>query len=187
MWHYKMEIKDKCKDSKVSVAGELLFSLKYPSNTYYPPGLVCAKECTRNSCFSNWDSGSPLMVQKQENPKRYHIEGVLSFVKGCDSLRFIQQSENDDEWRLIQTNENPMAYTKLLCFLPWVAEQYGLSYKGDRNNPSCRFSNGEKNTTQTCRTKEYNENKCIFPFYSRGKQYEKCALLEPSNFVYPVL
>ena len=47
MWHYKMEIKDKCKDSKVSVAGELLFSLKYPSNTYYPPGLVCANEFTR--------------------------------------------------------------------------------------------------------------------------------------------
>ena len=39
MWHYKMEIKDKCEDSKVSVAGGLLFSLKYPSNTYYTPAL----------------------------------------------------------------------------------------------------------------------------------------------------
>ena len=127
------------------------------------------------------------MTRTHKSPGRYHIEGVLSFVKGCDSLRSIQKPPSEDDWRLIQTNENPMAYTKSSCFLPWVAEQYGLSYKEDNNTPSCRLSQGERNTTQTCWTKEYKEYERIFPFFSRGKRYETCALLEPSNFVYPVL
>ena len=93
-----------------------------------------------------------------------------------------------------QSNGNPLAYTKLSCFLPWVAEQYGLSHEGDPTHLSCTVANGERNQSQPCRTKEvsrdengqFTERRCIIPFYSRGQRYDECALLEPSNFLYPV-
>ena len=43
--------------------------LEYPSNTYYPPGLVCAKENTRWFCPTSGESGSPLM--KKNNNDRF--------------------------------------------------------------------------------------------------------------------
>ena len=126
------------------------------------------------------------MVRNSETT-RYFVEGVLSFVKGCDTLYFTQRyGFSEDIWALFQSNENPLAYTKLSCFLPWVAEQYGLSHEGDPTNPSCTSSNGEKSPSQPCRAKLGNERECIFPFYSRGQRYDECALLEPTNFVYPV-
>ena len=127
------------------------------------------------------------MIRNPESPMRFYIEGILSFVKGCDNLAFVEQSAlGEDIWALLQRNENPLAYTKLSCFLPWVADQYGLSHGGDTNNPSCTVANGERNATQACRTKTLGERKCIFPFYFEGKLYKECGLLEPSNFLYPV-
>ena len=193
MWHYKMDIDKKCEDSKVG--SQVPLNLTYPSNTYYPSGLVCAKEFTRSSCFSNGDSGSPLMVRNPDSPMRLYVEGLLSFVKGCDNLNFFQTfSFGRNNWGLVQSNGNPLAYTKLSCFLPWVAQQYGLSHEGDPDNPSCTMANGERKPSQPCRTKEvrqdengqFTERRCIIPFYSRGRRYDECALLEPSNFVYPV-
>ena len=56
--------------------------LEFPSNTFYPPGLVCAKENTKWFCPTSGESGSPLMRKNDNN--RFEAEGILSFIKVCD-------------------------------------------------------------------------------------------------------
>merc|ERR1712223_166280 len=133
-WHHKMEIQEKCRDPNTTqVFGK---PVKYPSNTFSPPATVCAVDVTSQSCFSTGDSGSPLMVREEDRPMRYFIEGVLSFVKGCEQFVFGARNTNRTRFELLQNSENPAAYAKLSCHLPWIAEQYGLSYEAD-DDPSC--------------------------------------------------
>ena len=103
---------------------------------------------------------------------------------------------NDDrtEFQLTQFSENPATYTKLSCFLPWVARQYGLDYDGDpATDQTCSQGSGEKPTgEEVCRETISNlftnrdERECIFPFYYNGVLYNECALFEQEGFVYPV-
>ena len=75
-WHYFMNI-TKCEDPKTDfLTGE---PLKYPSNSYYPPGIVCAVEIVRQFCPTSGESGSPLMVTDDEG--RMIAEGINSFIK----------------------------------------------------------------------------------------------------------
>ena len=132
------------------------------------------------------------MVKDEKSPQRFFIEGILSFVKGCEQFSFGPSKDDGSAFQLLQNSENPAAYTKLSCFLPWVAEQYGLSYEAD-NDESCSQGTGPKppyNTT--CRENKGSdllgqEHPCIFPFYYRGRgPYNECTLFEEENFVYPV-
>ena len=77
-WHYKMEITS-CNDPSVSPLIE--FPLQYPANTFYPPGVMCAKEIDRDLCMTGGDSGSTLMLQDPNQPVRFYAEGILSFTK----------------------------------------------------------------------------------------------------------
>ena len=80
---------------------------------------------------------------------RYFIEGILSFVKGCEQFVFGAQDENNFE--LLQNSENPAAYAKLSCYLPWVAEQYGMSYDAPEDE-SCTTGTGPQRPYKTeCR------------------------------------
>ena len=80
-WHYKMNI-TKCEDPKTHWAtGE---PLTYPSNSYYPPGTVCAVEREGEFCPTSGESGSPLMVTDQEG--RLVAEGINSFIKVLNLL-----------------------------------------------------------------------------------------------------
>ena len=194
-WHYKMDIQDRCRDATKSQAfGQ---NLTYPSNSYYPQGTICARDFTLESCFSTGDSGSPLMVIEESNDSKYHIEGILSFVKGCDQFSIGPQPTIDGrtEFQMFQLSENPAAYTKLSCFLPWVAKQYGLSYTSNpSSDASCNVGSGEKSTAineKPCRSAmsdfhNHDEKECIFPFYYKNKFYNECVLFEEANFVYPV-
>merc|ERR1719189_2011773 len=181
---------EQCMDpTKTQVFGT---DIKYPSNTYYPPGTVCATDVTAQSCFSTGDSGSPLMATEESSPYKFFIEGILSFVKGCEQFSFGPSREDGSAFQLLQNSENPAAYTKLSCFLPWVAEQYGLSYEAG-NNENCSQSTGPKPPYDTtCRENKGTdiigkEHPCIFPFYYRGKgPFNECTLFEEENFVYPV-
>ena len=69
---------------------------------------------------------------------------------------------------------NLTTYTKLSCFLPWIAEQYGLEYTvTGPQDPSCTQSTGKlKDGKETCRITPSNliddivgEVECIFPFF----------------------
>ena len=121
---------------------------------------------------------------------RYFIEGILSFVKGCEQFVFGASDENN--FKLLQNSDNPAAYAKLSCHLPWIAEQYGMSYDAPEDE-SCTTGTGPQRPYETtCRVNRGSdltakEHPCIFPFYYRGKgPYNQCMLFEEENFVYPV-
>ena len=96
-----------------------------PLVAYYPPGLICAKDMTRQFCPTAGDSGSPLMVKNSDD--RYYIEGTLSFLKGCDQFAIGARDSSRTKFNLLSQAESPLAYIKLSCYLQWVAEQFGLS------------------------------------------------------------
>ena len=75
-WHYSMNI-TKCEDPKTYLLSETF--LNYPSNSYYPPGTVCAVEKEGEFCPTGGESGSPLMVTNDEG--RMVAEGINSFIK----------------------------------------------------------------------------------------------------------
>lgn len=106
-WHYKMKIQDECKEPSRTEAFDTV--IEYPSKAYYPPGLICAKDVTSRFCPTAGDSGSPLMVQ-EEKSERFYLEGLLSYLKGCDKFSF-QQSN-----RVISTyKRNPACDTCTAC------------------------------------------------------------------------
>ena len=192
-WHYKMRIQESCADPvKTQAFGA---AIDHPTKTYYPPGTVCALDVTSQSCFSTGASGSPLMAREKN---RFFVEGILSFVKGCEQFVFGPRDAAGTKFVLLQHSENPAAYTKLSCHLPWVAKQYGLSYdpvpdescrKG--TGPAVPFNSTHEYDSVCRRTKGSDllasELPCIFPFYYKGKgPYNQCMLFEEEDFVYPV-
>ena len=114
-WHYRMELIDCVDDHPLD-------------NSPYPAGLICAEEFTKTSCFVTGDSGSPLMVM-EENLDRYYTEGILSFIKSCTFLSYsiFQRLDNPGFYSKV-SSVDPSAYTKLSCYLPWIAQQYNLDY-----------------------------------------------------------
>jgi len=158
---------------------------------------VCARDFSLQSCFSTGDSGSPLMIT--DNNDRRYIEGVLSFVKGCNQFQFAQDEEafsTGTTWSLAQRATNPATYTKLSCFLPWIAAEYNMEYESTGEvDQACNTGTGDPNDgTNTCRSSPSNalglreelELECIFPFYYNGRLYEECILFNELEFVYPV-
>jgi hypothetical protein len=181
-WHYKMDI-ETCRDPLLDVFGG---ALENPSNSIYPPATVCAKDFTRQSCFSTGDSGSPLMLTEKTRPMRFYAEGFLSFVKGCDVFTFGPIADENNSWQLNQQTENPNVYTKLSCFLPWVGQQYGMEYMtSDENDPACIDRQGDPLDGENTCTTVVGDVECIFPFYYGSKKYEQCVLFDELGFVYP--
>ena len=131
-WHHNMNV-TKCQDPD--------FNYKFPSNSSYPPGVVCAVEKWLEFCPSSGESGSPLMFEQDE---KYVITGLQSFTKGCSV--FTYRSEFFLFYgELTQESQNPSVYTKISCYLPWIAEQYGMEYEADENNidPDCVTGTGD--------------------------------------------
>ena len=198
-WHYKLNIESTCEEPRKSTFASQV--IKYPSKAYYPPGLICAKDATLKFCPTAGDSGSPLMVRDSQRAaesngeRRYYIEGILSFLKSCE--RFRMTAETDNQFTFDSFTESPIAYTKISCFLPWVAEQFGLSYSAAQDD-ACIVGTGEKppfNSTHdydsTCRVTLASEHsgselKCIFPFYLGDKLYNTCALFSTVNLAVPL-
>ena len=85
-WHYKVKIDEKCKNP--TFMQSLGVPLKYPSTARYPPGLICANEIMNEFCPNAGDSGSPLMVKRGDD--RYYMEGLLSYLKGCERFNIEQ-------------------------------------------------------------------------------------------------
>ena len=188
--HFQMEITE-CKDPISNpVTGAVL---NFPSNTFYPAGTVCAKEFTRLSCFCTGASGAPLMIKQSD--RRYYTEGILSFIKGCDVLSFGVGNTRGNRYVLNQQSENPTVYTKLSCFLPWIAEQYNLQYDGvvAEDCPRSRQFPSSDDSSTICRNTPSNELEvvqqielpCLFPFYYDDQLYESCVLFNQNDFVLP--
>ena len=131
------------------------------------------------------------MLTEKTRPSRYYSEGILSFVKSCHYFEFRSRLDRD-AWKLIQYTDNPSVYTKLSCFLPWVAAQYGLLYDND-NDTACYQGQGDPldKDKKNCTTNGWDVGSnpersfkapCIFPFYFDGKRYDECIVSEIYGF-----
>ena len=107
--------------------------------------------------------------------------------EGCSVFNFFNRSSTLSV--LDQASENPAVYTKLSCYLPWVAAQYDMDYSppGDPD-PACFTGNGDINevTAEVCRTNPFNyrdrddsiEATCLFPFTLNGQSHSTCIMDE---------
>lgn len=107
MWHYKMAVLEECRDPTTSQ--EFGLPLEFPSDSYYPPGVTCATDFSFQSCFSTGASGSPLIAKSPGQDRwlplhhaRFYMEGLLSFVKGCDQFAMGAQDPQRRDWQLSQ-------------------------------------------------------------------------------------
>ena len=148
-------------------------------------------------------------MMEDSNTRKY-IEGILSFTKGCSLFDLWKEDDFRGTGRstsyLEQESENPSVYTKLSCYLPWIAEQYNMEYDNSAEmtlNLECTTSIGDKNEIANageCRTAWLPSNMlmadgtgenggevlCKFPFYWNGKLYDQCIMLEEDDMILPV-
>ena len=168
LWHYKMELTP-CRDPTVYAIWPNNSAVQFPSNTYYPPGTLCARDISFGFCPSSGESGSPLMVREDVgHQERFVAAGILSFTKGCSGFKFGKRNPNRTQ--LLQRSVNPAVYTRLHCALPWIADQYSLQLPSSASiDPSCRLGQGNPRDEDICRNapdqQEEPEVPCIFPFY----------------------
>ena len=64
-WHYKMDFVE-CKDPIFSKSPLDEYAHEFPSKTYYPPGVLCAKERDEYLCPTSGESGSPSHVKSKQ-------------------------------------------------------------------------------------------------------------------------
>ena len=119
-----------------------------------------------------------------------------TFPKGCSAFNFYNFTST---WSLLyQASDNPAVYTKLSCYLPWVAAQYDMDYTppGDPD-PACNTGNGDitEVTAEVCRTSPFSnvydrqdgiEAPCLFPFTLNGVTHTGCIMDQVTNFTRPV-
>jgi len=127
---------------------------------------------------------------------QFVVEGIQSFIKGCSAVTFVE--EETFYSYLEQFSENPSVYTKISCFLPWIAAQYNMEYTASGDPaPDCQAGNGDitEVTAKVCRTNpqlsilDYNdgiEAPCLFPFTLNGQSYNSCFTDEIEDFTRPV-
>ena len=86
---------------------------------------------------------------------------------------------------LFQESEKPSVYTKLSCFLPWIAEEYDMDFTEtvEDNNQECSVGSGniDDYDAEICRSPF--EDECIFPFFYNGERFDNCAYLEYQDFL----
>ena len=116
--------------------------------------------------------------------------------KGCSAFLFYNYSSTGS--LLNQFSENPAVYTRLSCYLPWVAAQYDMDYTPPGvPDPACSTGNGDitEVTAEVCRTNPFNnvldsddgiEAPCLFPFTLNGETHNTCIMDQVTNFTRPV-
>ena len=183
MMHYNMTLLP-CQDPKqfFDENGDTGINVTYQTDSYYPPGTICAREKNSEFCPTSGESGSPLIVPDQEG--RFSALGVNSFLKGCSSFSWTDTA-------LKQFSSNPLVYSRLSCFLPWIAEQYNMSFTAAEEEPECQQGVGNINeiTTEVCRTTPTDvadiwlqlEAECIFPFTLDNVTHTQCTLSQLSG------
>lgn len=129
-------------------------------------GTICAVEPSKASCLDTGDSGSGLVMERFQGG--YSWEGALSFYRGCDQPRL-------DGIR-ISFGENPGVFTEGSCYLPWIAESYGMQL-GEGLSTGCRPASGDIEDRDKKECKAFNGENCdfnsdfVFNFTSNGIEF----------------
>ena len=198
-WHFRMK-KISCRDLPIKRPTNLPnYYPTFNTNTSYPAGTVCTLEDTPEDpiCLTGGESGSPLMSVQAE---RHTAEGVMSFTRSCLAEIGTKGSRPNKEV-LKFTSTSPNVYTKLSCFLPWVAKQYGLVWDNpEPEDPECNVVQGDPadfNQTYCGTLPDQNvqelgagqqlplELPCIFPYFLDEKRYDGCLQFSTNGFVIP--
>ena len=96
-----------------------------------------------------------------------------------------------------QVSSNPAVYTKLSCYLPWVAAQYDMEYRpAGEPDPACLTGQGDitEVTAEVCRTnyaswkdrRDGIEAPCLLPFTLNGESHSSCISGDIEDFTRPV-
>ena len=102
--------------------------------------------------------------------------------------------------QLNQESQNPSVYTKISCYLPWIAEQYGMEYEADDNiDPDCVTGTGDitEVTADVCTVIPTRyivinswidpvEAECLFPFTVDNTEWDGCLVSGIQDFTHPV-
>lgn len=138
------------------------------------------------------------MVREECRPQRFFVEGILSFVKGCDNINFGSFYSNSS-WGLAQFSDNPAVYTKLSCYLPWIAREYGMQFEAgdveeecvqgvgdpqDGDNEPCRATTVQYGSDFADGNTTFGNPECIFPFVYNGVKYDQCLVITIFDWVY---
>ena len=120
----RMELLEECEDPEwMTIA----------NSTFYPRGVICARDPSASSCLHFGNSGSPLLLPFAGwlgGPRRFSWVGSLSMYKGCDQATTVDISDSGSI-REAMAGENPGIFTQATCFLPWIAKEYGMELSPD--------------------------------------------------------
>ena len=73
-----------------------------------------------------------------DGDKRYAFTGPLSMSKSCDSIYIFDN-------QISYSSSNPGIFTDAYCYLPWIAEMYGMNPPKDYvDKASCSTSKGKQ-------------------------------------------
>ena len=129
-----------------------------------------------------------------------HLDALLIFF-ATDTFTFEEVEENDSKANIVvQVSEHPLAYTRLHCYLPWIAEQYDLDFDYEDipgDDPACStgFGNPDEDENVRCTNtpstlkeiREEIEQPCIFPYYVDGNLInDTCFKKGSDSFLDPV-
>ena len=162
------------------------------SNTFYPRATFCGLDPSTGSCLDTGDSGSGLVAARGDGS--YAWLGPLSFYRGCD--RAISLSIEQIDLQISSAHgENPGVFSSGLCYLPWIARQFGLKSRHSESS-ECSKTRGSRQdkdktdcTTFTGDKCDFNSNIPIADFYknfnsnfgfdiddNRGLVFDRCIL-----------
>jgi hypothetical protein len=126
------------------------------SDTYYPEGVLCARDPSGESCLDTGDSGSGLVAARQDGS--YSWLGALSFYRGCDRAALIGGLGGFNRLNF-WSGDNPGVFSSGPCHLGWVARQYGLKWHGQA---ACQASRGSREDGDKTDCATYTGQKCDF-------------------------
>ena len=96
------------------------------NSSFYPQGVICARDPSASSCFHFGNSGSGLLLPFAGwlgGPQRFSWVGSLSMYNGCDQATTVDISGSIRE---AMAGENPGVFTQATCYLPWIAKEYEM-------------------------------------------------------------
>jgi len=158
------------------------------SSTFYPAGVLCYQDPSADTCLEFGMSGSGVMRKFGETSgglEQVSWVGPLSMHKGCHRTLF-PAGQPVTDYSLNLAGENVGVITDGYCFLPWIAEQYGLQMPTSFNEKSCDTTIGsstDKDKTSCNAAQGATIGTCDFSYVKTdGEVASQCELLATDGY-----